>query len=122
MTKYLVNCFLPLLPVIIWNVIFFKKLPIAYTSEEIWDNIPRWLDIAENVLRVAVFLLPLLLKLSWETKIQKTGLIIYAIGLLIYFASWVWQMYFPDSNWSSSLIGHMAPVYAGGQPKRHSDC
>ena len=111
MAKYLLNCFLLLLPIIIWNVLFFKKLPEAYVSGDIWDNIPNWLNIAENILRVVVFLLPLLLVLSLETKTQKTGLFIYTIGLLIYFASWLWQMYFPDSNWSSSLIGHMAPAY-----------
>lgn len=111
MSKYLLNCFSLLLPVLLWNIAFMDKLPKGYLSTAIWDKIPSWLNVTENILRAMVFLLPLFLKLSLESKIQKIGLIVYLLGLIIYYASWIWPIYFPNSNWSNSLIGYMAPAY-----------
>lgn len=111
MSKYLMNCFLLLLPMFIWNIIFYKHLPKGYTSHTIWDNIPFWLNTTENILRIIVFALPLLMTLSLQSKTQKIGLGIYLAALLIYFSSWILQIYFGDSLWSKSLIGFMAPAY-----------
>lgn len=49
--------------------------------------------------------------LSLKTKLQKTGLIIFLAGMLIYFTSWFFQIYDPASEWSQSLLGFMAPAY-----------
>ena len=111
MTKYLVNCFLLLLPVFFWNIAFIRRLPKGYTSKEIWDNVPSWLSITENILRTIVFILPLLLILSLQTKTQKFGLILYLVGLLIYFSSWLLQIFIPNSYWSTGIIGFMAPAF-----------
>jgi hypothetical protein len=51
------------------------------------------------------------MSLSLETKIQKIGLIIYLIGLIVYFLSWTLQIYLSESFWSKSLLGFMAPAY-----------
>jgi hypothetical protein len=111
MSKYLVNCFLLLLPVLLWNIAFTSKLPKGYTSKEIWDNVPFWLNTTENILRAIVFLLPLLLTFSLQAKTQKIGFGLYLVGLLIYFASWLMQIISPNSNWSTSCIGFMAPAF-----------
>ncbi|WP_024770896.1 hypothetical protein [Aquimarina macrocephali] len=111
MSKYLLNCFLLVLPLFIWNIALYKYLPKGYTSKNIWDDIPFWLNITENILRIIVFLLPLLMILSFQTKTQKIGLVVYLGALLIYFLSWILQIYFSDSLWSRSLIGFMAPAY-----------
>ena len=110
MAKYLVNCFLLLLPVFLWNIALFSKLPKGYT-EEVWDNVPSWLNTIEYILRTLAYLLPLLLIFSLQTKTQKIGFGLYLAGLLIYFSSWLLQIYYPHSNWSTSIIGFMALAF-----------
>jgi len=110
MAKYLANCFLLLLPVFLWNIALFSKLPKGYT-EEIWDNVPSWVNMTEFILRTLAYLLPLVLIFSLETKSQKIGFGLYLIGLLIYFSSWLMQIYYPNSNWSTSLVGFMALAF-----------
>ena len=110
MAKYLVNCFLLLLPVFLWNIALFSKLPKGYTKE-VWDNVPSWLNMTELILRTLAYLLPVLLIFSLQTKTQKIGFGIYLVGLLLYFASWLLQIYYPSSNWSTSTIGFMALAF-----------
>jgi hypothetical protein len=79
--------------------------------EFFWKDIPPIIGITENVLRVMVFFLPLLMPLTVETGSQKIGLGIYIAGLVIYFLSWLLQIYYPDSAWSKSAFGFLAPAY-----------
>jgi hypothetical protein len=109
--KYLLNCFLLLIPVFIWNIIFTGSLPKGYAMEYFWKDIPTAIGVSEKILRIIIFCLPLIMSLSLETRLQKIGLIIYLIGLIIYFLSWVLQIYLPESFWSKSLLGFMAPAY-----------
>lgn len=111
MKKYLYTCFMLLLPVLLWNIVFVNRLPEVYTNKAIWDDIPSWLMLSEHALRMVVFMAPLFLKISFKLKTQKAGLALYLIGLLLYFLSWIWQIYFPQSSWSTSLMGYMAPAY-----------
>jgi hypothetical protein len=108
---YLLNCFLLLLPIFIWNMIFANKLPEKYTDKGNWDNIPKLLAAAENTLRTIVFLLPVVMKLSFSGTQAIIGLVIYLIGMIVYFASWTIQIKFPEHSWSMSLLGTMAPAY-----------
>ncbi len=39
------------------------------------------------------------------------GLGLYIVGLAVYFASWLALIYFPESWWSLSLFGFLAPAY-----------
>ena len=107
MTKYLANCFLLLLPVFIWNIALFSRLPKGF-GEEIWNNVPSWLNITEVVFRTLAYLMPLLLVFSLQSKTQKIGFGVYLVGLLIYFSSWSMQLYYPTSDWSTSF--HTYPL------------
>lgn len=111
MGHYILNCFLLLLPIFIWNMIFANKLPIKYTDKAQWDNIPKLLAALENTLRTIVFLVPVLMILDLGSDRAILGLIIYIVGIIIYFVSWGVQIYRPDSSWSKSLLGTMAPAY-----------
>ncbi len=106
MTNYLLNCFILLIPILAWNLVFTKYLPKAYSLESHGKT-----ESLEKAFRFSAFVLPLIMPLSLVTNTQKTGLIIYIIGSLIYFASWLPQMYRPDSIWSKGVIGFLTPSY-----------
>ena len=109
--KYLLNCFWLLLPILAWNIIFFEKLPKPFNTEAFDQNIPTIILLSEQVLRGAIMILPIIMVLSLETRIQKYGLFIYSIGLVIYFASWLVLIKAPESTWSQSMLGFTAPAY-----------
>ena len=109
--SYLLNCLLLLLPIMAWNLIFASKLPWAYSEEVFSKNIPSFIASGENIFRLIVFILPVLMPLRIEMQSQKFGLWLYIAGTAIYFVSWLAQMYFPQSAWSLSAWGFLAPAY-----------
>jgi hypothetical protein len=109
--KYLLNCILLLLPIMAWNVIFSSKLPVLYSPEVFWKNVPSFIANGENVFRLIVFILPVLMPMRIETQSQKLGLWLYITGTVIYFMAWLAQIYFPQSAWSLSAWGFLAPAY-----------
>lgn len=108
---YFQTCFLLLLPILLWNVIFMKVLPPPFQKEMFWHNIPEYIKFPENVLRIVVFLCPIFMKLSVSEPHHKLGLILYIFGVCLYFLSWIMQMYYPQSSWSKSILGFTAPAY-----------
>ncbi len=111
MKNYLLNCILLLLPIMAWNAIFSSKLPWAYTEAVFWKDIPSVIANGENFFRLLVFMLPVLMPLRIETQSQKIGVWLYIVGTAIYFISWLAQMLFPQSAWSLSALGFLAPAY-----------
>jgi len=109
--NYALNCILLLLPIMAWNAVFASKLPRAYLAEVFDKNIPPLITSGENTFRLIVFSLPLLMPLRIETQTQKLGLWLYIIGIAIYFIAWLAQIYFPQSAWSLSAFGFLAPAY-----------
>jgi len=109
--SYLLNCLLLLLPIMAWNLIFASKLPWAYSEEVFSKNIPSFIASGENIFRLIVFILPVLMPLRIEMQSQKFGLWLYIAGTAIYFVSWLAQIYFPQSAWSLSALGFLAPAY-----------
>jgi hypothetical protein len=105
------NCFWLLLPILAWNIIFGAKI----TQEQITSDAhsPAWLLGAENIFRLAAFILPLFLPLprgaDWQSALPKISLAVYVIGVLVYFASWLPLMIAPQSAWSQSIPGLFAP-------------
>jgi hypothetical protein len=109
--KYLFNCFLLTLPILVWNIVLTNKLPNDFHPEIFWKDIPAFLTYGENISRIIVFILTFLMPLNILTSIQKKGLFIYIGGTILYFASWLILIYFPDIGWSNSMLGFMAPAY-----------
>ena len=109
---YFQNCFLLLIPIFTWNVIFMKVLPPPFQKNIFWQNIPSYIGIPENILRIVVFLCPLFMKLSLSELCQRLGLVLYVFGVSLYFWSWIMQINFPQSVWSKSILGFTAPAYS----------
>lgn len=109
--KYLFNCFLLTLPILVWNIVLTNKLPKDFQPDIFWKEISAFLTYGENISRIAVFMLTLLIPLSVSTITQKRGLFLYVVGTILYFSSWIALIYFPDTSWSHSALGFMAPAY-----------
>ncbi len=109
--KYLHNCFLLTLPILIWNIVLADKLPKDFQPNIFWKDILAWLTYGENISRALVFMLILLMPLSISTLTQKRGLILYVGGVIVYFISWLVLIYFPETRWSNNIFGFLAPAY-----------
>jgi hypothetical protein len=109
--SFFANCFLLLIPILLWNLIFASKLPKAYSAEIFSKDIPRFIEYGENILRLFVFVLPIFMPIHIETQNQKLGFWFYIIGSVIYYMSWLVLIYFPQGNWSLSALGFSAPAY-----------
>lgn len=103
------NCFWLLIPILSWNVIFSSKL--AHPAFESDEAVPKELLLLENLLRVAVMILPILMPLRWDTPQSKLGIVVFLIGLMVYLSSWIPLMYAPESAWSNRMLGFLAPAY-----------
>jgi hypothetical protein len=103
----LLNCLWLILPLLAWNLLLGAHI----TQEAITSDAhsPKWLLIAENIARLLVFALPLLLPLQMKNIYSKVGLLIYILGMLIYFSSWLPLLLAPGSAWSTSAAGLLAP-------------
>ncbi|MCP4541029.1 MAG: hypothetical protein GY832_28165 [Chloroflexi bacterium] len=104
----ILNCFILIVPVLVWNAIFASKLPAGYSSDA---GVSQAIMILENVLRIPVFFYPILLALQINDRYSKTGIIIYVVGVAVYFVSWIMQLYFQETRWSTSALGILAPAY-----------
>ena len=109
--KYFFNCFLLAIPILLWDYIFTDKLPKAFQPEIFWKNIPSFIIYGENISRLIMFVFISFMPLKITTSYQMNGLLLYIVGTLLYFASWIVLMYFPDSIWSKSELGLLAPAY-----------
>ncbi len=103
----LLNGLLLLLPLLAWNLVLGSRL----TQEAITSDAhsPKWLLVAESIARVLVFIFPLLLPIQLKDAWNKAGLAVYCLGILIYFGSWLPLLLAPDSAWSQSAAGLLAP-------------
>jgi hypothetical protein len=109
--KYFFNCFLLTIPVLLWDYIFTDKLPKAFQPEIFWKDIPSIITYAENISRLIMFVFISFMPLKIINDKQKRGFRLYVVGVLLYFAAWVILMYFPNTAWSKSILGLLAPAY-----------
>jgi hypothetical protein len=86
-------------------------LPSTYSPEQFWEGIPSWLGFWENTFRILIFALPGLLLFSKSDSSESLGWALYGGGLLGYLASYLMQVFYPNSEWSLSLIGFTAPSW-----------
>ena len=106
--KYVSNSFLLVVPALIVNLLWAGRLPPEWQFDVFWRNIPPALAYGERIGSLIVNILPVLMPLRFSTLMQKKGLVIYIVGMLIYVASWVMMVCFPQSAWSMSQIGFTA--------------
>jgi len=103
----LLNCFWLLLPLLLWNFLLGPKITIDKILSD--THSPQWLLALENITRLVVFILPLLIPLVLNDRLSKIGLALYIAGTLIYFVSWLPLLLSPHSSWSTSAAGLLAP-------------
>ncbi len=101
------NCLWLMVPLLAWNIILAPKITLEKVISD--SNSPTWLLVAENIFRILVFAFPLLLPLRVQDTVSKTGLSIYLVGTLVYFVTWIPLIWMPDSTWSQSAAGLLAP-------------
>jgi len=66
-----------LLPIMAWNMILTNKLPQSYSQEVFWKDIPAFIANGENIFRLFVFILPILMPLRIDTQTERLGLWLY---------------------------------------------
>jgi hypothetical protein len=109
--RYLANCFWFVVPVLLFNWLFARDLPAMYQANVYWKDIPPGIGVPENVLRGLVALLPALTPVTGDRARRKTGLVLYAVGLGLYFSSWAALIARPESAWARSAPGFLAPSW-----------
>lgn len=66
---------------------------------------------SENIVRILVFAMPVFFTIGISTKVQKRGLALYLAGIVLYYLSYGALILFPNSSWSTSMIGFTATAY-----------
>ena len=111
LVRYVLSCGVLTLPILVWNVLFTRFLPPALVSNEFSRDIPPLVAYGENTLRVVVMVLPFLMPLEVATVGQRRGVLFFVVGMILYFLTWVPLMIVPQSRWSRSWLGFVAPAY-----------
>lgn len=109
--RYALSCGLLLVPIFVWNAVLTDFLPSAWSTSSFWRDIPPLLASTENASRLVVAALPFFMPLEVNAPIQRRGLIVFGVGALLYFASWLAILLAPASAWSLSPVGFLAPAY-----------
>lgn len=105
------NGFMTMVPVMIWDSLLTASLPPRYGTSAEWQAAHPALALGENLFRWLVVLLPLLMPIRLATRRQRIGSVVWVAGTAVYFASWVAVIAWPESAWSLSPIGFLAPAY-----------
>lgn len=103
----LANCFWLVVPLLAFNVLLAGQLPAAFQPEIFWRDIPAALGAVENASRTAAIALMLWMPLDGRAR---GGLLLYGLGLLAYALSWLPLLFAPESAWSTSAAGFLAPT------------
>ncbi|MCG8526415.1 MAG: hypothetical protein MI748_08555 [Opitutales bacterium] len=99
------NGFFLLIPIFVWNIILAPHLPEAYQLENFNEGIPRWIALGENIFRGIIFVMPAIL------LIDPKKLLLFMVGLVLYFMSWLLLILAPETSWSTSVVGFTAPAW-----------
>jgi hypothetical protein len=93
------------------HLAFAVQLPAPYQGPLFDSGIPTVLTASESSLRVLLVALTLFMPLRVRTRAQRIGLGLYLVGVLLYFGSWAAIIAAPESSWSTSAAGFLAPAY-----------
>lgn len=106
LNDYKNNCFWFFIPVIVFNIIFTKYLPEHYLK-----TINHPVVTIETILRIITIAFSILMVFKLDGKINNIGLIVYIIGLLIYFCSYFVVIKFPANSFDNNIIVLLAPYW-----------
>lgn len=109
--RFVKSCGLLLIPALAWNLALADQLPPTFSKANFWNDIPPSLAAIENGTRAVIFTLPFFMPLDIESPVQTRGLVLFSVGTLAYFASWLALIIWPSSAWSASAAGFLAPAY-----------
>jgi len=104
--KYINNCFLLFVPILVFNILFFKKLPLHYLK-----NISHRIIIMETIARIITVAFSIIMAINNQNKTGKIGLMIYIIGTIIYFASYFIEIYASNTLFGRKIIFILAPYW-----------
>ena len=105
------NGFILFIPIFVWNIIFTNKLPPAFENKSFDKNIPKFVLIGESFFRAIIFLIPLITEINFTKITEYLGIYIFITGVIIYFLTWLFLIYYPNSKWSKSMIGFCGPGF-----------
>jgi hypothetical protein len=103
---YIKTCFWLFVPIIIFNAIFFQKLPSFYLK-----NISHTVVVIETIARIITIAFSLVMAITLDNKIGKIGLLIYIICTLIYFSSYFIVIYFSNTVFCKNINVLLAPYW-----------
>jgi hypothetical protein len=107
--KFYKNCFWFFIPVILFDLVFTKYLPAQY-----FQTTSSSIDLAENIVRTVLIALSMLMIINLNDIKGKTGILIYIIGLLLYFLSYFILINYADTVWGRNIIiqlsGYWTPI------------
>jgi hypothetical protein len=92
--------------VIIFNIIFTKYLPEHYLK-----NIKHKIVAIETIARIITIAFSVIMSIKLDTKTSKIGLIVYIIGIFIYFCSYFIAIRFPANLFNNNIIVLLAPYW-----------
>jgi len=98
-------------PPLLFGLSLMSHLPAALTPALFNKGIPNVLVNGESIVRILVFAMPAFFSIGISAKTQKRGLALYLVGVALYYLSYGALIVFPDSAWSTSMIGFVATAY-----------
>jgi hypothetical protein len=98
-------------PPLLLSLSFMSHLPAALTPALFNKDIPDVLVNGESIVRILVFAMPAFFSIGLSTKSQKRGVVLYLVGVALYYLSYGALIIFPGSAWSTSMIGFVATAY-----------
>jgi len=101
--KYMNNCFLLFVPILVFNVMLFKKLPAYYIKK-----INHPIVILETVIRILTIAFSIIMNANIQ---NKAGLTVYICGVIIYFSSYFIEIYFSETFFAKKLVVLLAPYW-----------
>jgi len=104
--EYINNCFLLFIPILLFNILFFKKLPSHYLKD-----ITNPIIIIETITRIITIAFSIIMIINIQNKIEKIGIIIYIIGVIIYFTSYFIEIYASYTLFGRNIIFILAPYW-----------
>ena len=105
MIEYLFNGFILVIPILVWNLLLYRSLPVWHRISI--GNRIQWFD---GFLRYFIFGIPLFLRFSVFTDIHQFGWALYGFGIIIYFVSWILSIS-GTVNKDQSVITALAPAF-----------